>query len=69
MEIVHRPVASHQISDALIRRPCEREAEEIVCRQCRHPGKEKRGRTVRVMTRGKLLAKLDEKTTGIQNCR
>ena len=38
MEIVHRPGMSHQNSDALSRRPCEREMEEIACRQCRRTG-------------------------------
>ena len=41
MEIVHRPVASHQNSDALSRRPSEREEEDTACRQCRHTGREK----------------------------
>ena len=36
MEIVHRPRASHQNSDALSHRPCEREEEEVACRQCHH---------------------------------
>ena len=67
MEIVHRPGASHKNSDALSHRPCAREMEEIACRQCRRTGREKGGRTVRVMTRRQLsaTAKLEEKTKGI----
>ena len=70
MESVHRPGVSHQNSDALSRRPCERDMEKIACRQCRRTGSEKRGRIVCVMTRRQLssTAKLDEKTKAISKC-
>ena len=41
MKILHQPGASHQNSDVLSRHPCEREMEEIACRQCRRTGREK----------------------------
>ena len=70
MEIVHRPGVSHQNSDALSRPPCEREMEEIACRQCHRRGRKKGGRTVRVMTRCQqsATATLEEKTKGITKC-
>ena len=69
MEIVHRPGASHQNSDALSRRPCEHEIEEIACRQCRRTGRKKGSRTVCVLTRRQLSAsaKLNKKPMGSQN--
>ena len=44
MKIVNRPGASHQNSDALSRGPCEREGEELTCRQCRRTVREKGSR-------------------------
>ena len=65
MEIVHQPGVSYQNSDALSRRPCERDEEEIVCRQCRHIRGENGSRTVHIMRKRKpsATAKLVEKTT------
>ena len=70
MEIVHWPGTSHQNSDALSRRPCERQEEEIACQQCRHTGKKQESRAVHVMTRGQLssTAKLEVKNIRISKC-
>ena len=70
MEIVHRPGASHQNGDVLIRRPCERMEEETACRQCRRTGREKESRAVQVMTRRQLsaAAKQDEITKRHPGC-
>ena len=70
MEIVHRPGASHQNSDALSRRPCEREEEEVACRQCHHIGKENGNRTVRVMTRRQrpITGKPEKNTKRVREC-
>ena len=71
MEIVHRSGASHQNSDAQSCRPCEREMEEIACRQSRRTGRKKGGRTVRVMTRHQLsaTAKLEERQNGFPSAK
>ena len=70
MEIVHRPGALHQNSDALSRRPCERTEEETACRQCRRTGRERESRAVRVIMRSQLLAtaKQEEKTKRLPGC-
>ena len=52
-EIRHRPGLVHGNSDALSRRPCEREGEGD-CRQC-HSSSSKRGRVGRVRTRRETL--------------
>ena len=63
MEIVHRPGASHQNSDALSRRSCERTEEVTACRQCRRTEREKESRAVRVMTRRQLTAATKQEET------
>ena len=70
MEIVHRPGAAHQNSDALSRRPCERKEEEVACRKCRRIGRENGKRAVRVMTRRQLstTAKPEENTKRFAGC-
>ena len=70
MTIVYRPGASHKNSDALSRRPCERQEEKTACRQCRGTGKKQESRVVRVITRRHLssTAKLEEKTIRISKC-
>ena len=70
MEIIHREGASHQNSDALSRRPCEREEEKVACRQCRRIGREKGNRAVRVMTRRQLstTAKPEKNAKRIAGC-
>ncbi|HSN24248.1 MAG TPA: RNase H-like domain-containing protein, partial [Methylomicrobium sp.] len=49
-DIRHRPGLVHSNSDALSRRPCERDG-QVECRQCR-PSSARRGRVGRVKTRG-----------------
>ena len=70
MENAQRPGASHQNSDDLSRRPCDREEEEESCRQCRRTGQKQESRTLCVMTKRQLsfIVKQEEKTKRISKC-
>ena len=70
MKIAHRPNVSHENSDTLSRRPCERAEEQTECRQFRRTGREKDSKSVRVMTRCQLsaTAKQEENTKRFPGC-